>query len=128
VQINFVDHHKHLGVTLSSDLKWHQHIQNITNSASKVLGTMTALKFKLKRSTLNQMYLSYMRPILEYASAVWDDCTNYEKETLEKLQYEAARVVTGLTRSVCIDSKSFKRNRLGITRRQTHYSKVNYCL
>ena len=45
-----------------------------------------------------------MRPLLEYASIVWDGCTNYEKESLEKLQYEAARVVTGLTRSVSIQS------------------------
>ncbi len=45
-----------------------------------------------------------MRPIIEYASVVWDSCTNYEQESLEKLQYEAARVVTGLTRSVSIDN------------------------
>ena len=34
--VNFVDHHKHLGLTLSSDCKWHEHIQNILRSASKV--------------------------------------------------------------------------------------------
>ncbi len=43
-----------------------------------------------------------MRPLLEYAAIVWDSCTNYEKDSLEKIQYEAARVVTGLTRSVSI--------------------------
>ncbi len=43
-----------------------------------------------------------MRPLLEYAAIVWDSCTNYERDSLEKLQYEAARVVTGLTRSVSI--------------------------
>ncbi len=43
-----------------------------------------------------------MRPILEYASIVWESCTMYEQDSLEKLQYEAARVVTGLTRSVSI--------------------------
>lgn len=57
----------------------------------------------LKRSTFNQIYISYLRPILEYASIVWDNCTLNEKESLEKLQYEAARVVTGLTRSVSIE-------------------------
>ena len=64
---------------------------------------MQALKFKLKRKTLNTIYISYLRPILEYASIVWDNCTLYDKESLEKLQYEAARVVTGLTRSVSIE-------------------------
>ncbi len=104
VPLNFVEHHKHLGLTLSSNGKWHEHISNIFRSASKVLGSMKLLKFKLKRCTLNQIYTSYMRPIIEYASIVWDSCTNYEQESLEKLQYEAARVVTGLTRSVSIDN------------------------
>ena len=35
---------------------------------------------------------------------VWDGCTACEKKTrLERIQYEAARIVTGLTRSVSID-------------------------
>jgi hypothetical protein len=64
---------------------------------------MRMLKFKLKRQSLNQIYVSYLRPILEYASIVWDNCTTYEMETLDKIQYEAARIVTGLTRSVSIE-------------------------
>lgn len=44
-----------------------------------------------------------MRPLLEYASVVWDGCADYEKDKLERLQYEAARIVTGLTRSVSIN-------------------------
>ena len=43
-----------------------------------------------------------MRPIFEYSSVVWDGCTNYENDKLDKLEYEAARIVTGLTRSVSI--------------------------
>lgn len=101
-KLDFAEHHKHLGLTLSSDLKWHEHIHNITVSATKVLSSMRAVKYKLKRNTINQIYISYMRPILEYASVVWDGCTEYEKRSLELLQFEAARVVTGLTRSVSI--------------------------
>ncbi len=102
-QLNFVHHHKHLGLTLSDNGSWHEHISNIISSASKVLGSMRMLKFKLKRNTLNQIYISYLRPIIEYASIVWDNCANYEKEALDRIQYDAARIVTGLTRSVSID-------------------------
>ena len=83
--LTYFDTHRHLGVTLSCDGTWHQHIDNVIASAKKVLSSMQALKFKLRRKTLNQIYLSYLRPILEYASVVWDNCTEYEKETLEKL-------------------------------------------
>jgi hypothetical protein len=67
---------------------------------------MKMLKFKFKRESLNIIYVSYLRPHLEYASLVWDNCAQYEKETLEKNQYEAARVFTGLTRSVTIQKYS----------------------
>jgi hypothetical protein len=104
VQLNFVEHHKHLGVTLSQDGSWHEHITNIVSSASKILRSMKMIKFKVQRSTLNNIYISYLRPRLEYASLLWDNCTQYEKDILEKMQYEAARIVTGLTRSVSIQN------------------------
>ena len=65
---------------------------------------MQSLKFKLNCKTLNQLYFSYLRPLVEYASVVWDGCTMYEKGQLVQFQYEAARIVTGLTRSVSIDN------------------------
>ena len=45
------------------------------------------------------MYFSFIRPILEYADIIWDNCFNYEKENVEKIQIEAGRVVTGATKS-----------------------------
>ncbi len=65
---------------------------------------MRKLKFQLSRTSLNRIYISYLRPILEYASVVWDGCTDYEKSALDKIQNEAARIVTGLTRSVSLDN------------------------
>ena len=53
---------------------------------------------------MTQIYLSYLRPLLVYASVVWDGCTQYEKTKLERIQYEAGRLVTGLTRSVSIEN------------------------
>ena len=39
----------------------------------------------------------YIKPIIEYASVVRDGCTNYEKDKLDKLRHETARIVTGFT-------------------------------
>lgn len=102
--INFVENHKHLGLTLSSNGQWSTHINNILQSASKAINIMKKLKFTLTKTALNQIYLSYVRPILEYASIVWDGCTQQEVNSLEKLQNEAARIVTGLTRSVTLQN------------------------
>ena len=45
------------------------------------------------------MYYSFAGPILEYADVIWDNCYNFEKEGIEKVLWEAARVVTGATKS-----------------------------
>ena len=104
VNIKFVKHHKHLGLTLSENMKWDQHIETILKSASKIIGIMRKLKYNFTRKALNQIYLSYVRPILEYSCIVWDGCTTEQSDSVEKLQNEAARIVTGLTRSVSLEN------------------------
>ena len=84
VPVNFVSQHRHLGVTFSENAKWHDQINNIVASASKILGSMRKIIYLLSRKAINQVYTSFLRPILEYASVVWDNCTAYEKDTLEK--------------------------------------------
>ena len=101
--IKFVESHKHLGLTLSYDGKWTDHIHNVKTSAAKVLGIMRKLKFSFSRNALNQIYFSYLLPVLEYASIVWDGCAAQNSDILDKIQNEAARIVTGLTRSVSLN-------------------------
>ena len=57
---------------------------------------MRKIKYKFSRSTLNKLYCAYIRPLLEYASEVWDGCNQNDSNRLEKLQLNAARIVTGL--------------------------------
>ena len=88
--------HKHLGVTLSSDAKWNNHIENIILSVSRHLGILRKLKYRLSRQNLEKLYLVYIRPIFEYACEIWDNCGVCYSTKLEKLQLDAARIVTGL--------------------------------
>ena len=43
----------------------------------------------LKQNALNQIYLYHLLPIIEYASLVWDGCTQQDSNTLQKIQNEA---------------------------------------
>ena len=63
---------------------------------------MRKLKFRLDRRCLEVIYFSYLRPVLEYAVIVWDNCTEYEKNELQKIQNEAGRIVCGATKLVSI--------------------------
>ena len=66
---------------------------------------MRKLKFKLDGQSLQIIYFSFIRPILESADVVWNYCTQYEVNDIEKkIQIEAARIVTGATKLVSINS------------------------
>ena len=82
--IDFVESHKHLGITFSCNGQWHTHIETIQKGAYKILGIMRKLKYSFSRQALNQMYVSYVRSLLEYSLIVWDGCTEQDKTALEK--------------------------------------------
>ncbi|MCG7869675.1 MAG: endonuclease/exonuclease/phosphatase family protein [Candidatus Thiodiazotropha taylori] len=103
-QVEEVSTHKHLGLYLSNNCSWHEHIDYIKTKAWQRINTMRRLKFDLDRKSLQIIYFSFIRPLLEYADIVWNNCTQYESLGLEQIQYEAARIVTGATRLVSINS------------------------
>ena len=93
-----VNNHKHLGLTLSEDAKWKDHITLTLNKAWQRIGILRTLKFVVNRSSLEKMYFCFIRPTLEYADVLWDNCTNALKQDIEDVQIEAARTVTGATK------------------------------
>ena len=66
-----VDHVKILGITLSNDLTWKRHVDNIVKKAGKRIYML----YQLKRAGVNQadlvtIYISVVRPVVEYACPV----------------------------------------------------------
>ena len=87
---------KEISIVFSSDGKWTRHIDYIRSKASKQVCVQRKLKFILKREILEKNYLTFIRSLLEYSCEVWDNCSQTDNDRLEKLQLEAARIVTGL--------------------------------
>ena len=88
--------HTHLGITLSSDATWAEHIQKIYEKAAIRLNIMRMLKYDIDRKSLLRFYISFIRPILEYGNIIWDNCTKQQSELLESIQLDAIRIITGL--------------------------------
>ena len=63
---------------------------------------MRRLKYELDRKSLEIIYTTFKRPILEYADVIWDNCSDYEKQELKKIQKEAARIPSGATKLISI--------------------------
>ena len=98
VLVKNVTDHKHLGVTFSQTGKWHSHIASIVKRAWQRIGILRTLKFHLNRSCLEKLYITFIRPLLEYSDVLWDNCTAEQSNELEAIQIEAARIVTGATK------------------------------
>ena len=65
---------------------------------------LCVFKFLLDRKSLETINISFIRPILEYGDAVWDNCTQQEEPDIEKIKIEAARIIAGTTKVVSIHS------------------------
>lgn len=94
-QLEEVSSIKYLGVTISSDLSWGLHISTICFKARQLLGFLYRSFRPAGRGCLNRLYLTIVRPVLEYCGAVWDPHQLYNISKLERVQSFGARLVTG---------------------------------
>jgi hypothetical protein len=95
--IKQVAQHKHLGLIISQDLLWGEHINEICDKANRRLGILRSLKYKLDRLSLERIYMGFIRPLLEYGDIIWDKSPQEILNKLETVQLNAARIVVGAT-------------------------------
>ena len=76
---------KHLGVVFSSNLTWNLHIEEVVEKAYSRLGILQRLKYNLDRRTLQKLYFSFFRPILEYDDIIWDNMPEYLINKIESI-------------------------------------------
>ena len=56
---------------------------------------MRCLKYTLPRKALERLFINRIRPIIEYADVIYDNCPKYSADRIEGVQMEAARICTG---------------------------------
>ena len=90
-----VSSHCHLGMRLQFDGKWGDQVDHMIQKSETRLRILKAYSRRLNRQALLQLYLSYIRPILEYGCEVWCNLTLGQEERLEGVQLAAFRAITG---------------------------------
>ena len=84
------DTEKYLGVTISKDLSWNDHISSITAKANITLGFVKR-NVKTSGEKVKEMaYKTFVRPQVEYASPVWSPHTKDNIKKIEMTQRRAA--------------------------------------
>ena len=91
-QIERVSSHKLVGVVIQDDLKWSNHIDMITKKSSKRLHILRVLRCSLiPTNDLPKVYLSLIRPVLEYCCPVWHPI--YLSDRIERIQKKDFRIM-----------------------------------
>ena len=98
-----VTSHKHLGVTLTSNMTWNLHIDAALKKAASRLSNIRKIRFIITRKARETLYRSLVLPLLEYGSVLFDGCTLYLKQRLESFHRQAAIVCTCAFRNTSYD-------------------------
>ena len=95
VPLEQVPSFKYLGVWRTEKLSWSKHIiiDHITKKASKLVGLLyRRFSAHTPPEALLKLYLSFIRPHLEYAAPVWDPYCSSHVDVLERVQKFALRM------------------------------------
>ena len=84
---------KYLGVTFTHNLSWHDHVVAICNKANSTRAFLQRNLRQCSPTIKSLAYLTYVQPILEYASTVWSPYVRTDIARLEMVQRKAARFV-----------------------------------
>ena len=85
---------KYLGITLSEDFSWHEHIDNMINKINQRIGVLRRIKDCLDLETRCLLYTSLILPLFDYADTIWGDKNNpVLMESVQTLENKAAKLI-----------------------------------
>ena len=85
---------KYLGLILSCNLSWSSHINSVIKRAKRLVSLIYRQFYSLSSSqTLLSLYITIVRPILEYGSAIWDPPSVSVSSSDEFVLYFALKMV-----------------------------------
>ena len=91
-QVNYA---KYLGIYIDSKLAFITHVDAIVKKANLARAFLARNILRCCRKVKQMAYTTYIRPIVEYASPVWDPHTKRNTNKIEMVQRRCARYVTG---------------------------------
>ena len=84
---------RHLGLVLTSDLRWTAHVNQVLSKAARLLHTLKRLRCTLSKAALTLYYCLYIRPVVEYGCVAWPKLPAHLRDRLERFQRRAFKVI-----------------------------------
>ena len=96
VKLAETDEERDIGVMISKNMKPSSQCSKAAGRAASVLNQLKRNFHYRDRHVFLRLYKQYVRPHLEFACQAWSPWSIGDKETLEKVQEKAVRMVAGL--------------------------------
>ena len=85
---------QYLGLHFSPTMSWSHHITLVIKKAKRLLGFIYRHFYRSSPQTLLSLYVSLVRPVLEYASIVWDPSSPSVSSSLKAVQHFALKMAS----------------------------------
>ena len=92
-QIEKTELERDLGILISNDLKWENQVNKAAKTANSVIAQIKNSFTYFDSSLVKLLYVSLVRPHLEYAVSVWNPYMRKDIDKLESVQHRATRLV-----------------------------------
>ena len=86
-----------LGITISSDLSFDQHINNIVSKARQRVSILFRGFLSRNLSTMRQAFIIYIRPVLEYNSITLNPTFIHLIDLIENVQHNFTKCIPSLS-------------------------------
>ena len=95
--IEIIEHTKLLGTQIENDLKWDLNTKSLVKKANMRMQLLKkAASFGASKEDLKDIYVLFIRSILEQSAVVWSSSLTCEnKNDLERVQKSALRIILG---------------------------------
>ena len=95
VLLEHVESEKDIGVVVDSQLKFSSHISTKINKANSVMGVIRRSFKALNSDTFKKLFVSLVRPHVEYANSVWSPYLKKDVISIENVQRRATKQIPG---------------------------------
>ena len=96
-----VNSYPQLGLILNEDMNWEEHITKIIGNANKKMVAIWKLSNDTLRYAMESRYFAYIRPQLEYASVIYQNCTRDQSNRLKHIKKKQTVACTRAYQRTC---------------------------
>ena len=82
IKINRVSERSHLGLVFTETFKWEVHINSRIKKAGPTLNMLIRLSNNMPRIVKENIYRTFIRPIIEYGCIIYDNCPAFISHSL----------------------------------------------